>query len=99
MDPIWYKKLPKGIELLPFIRCFQGQPRHSFTKAANSTVGFLLEPPAPGFLPHLCPRSRSTAQTLRQLLTCLDVELIILNFNYRAFPALSVRLEVHNGPL
>lgn len=91
------QKASKGTELLPFLCCFQGQPRHCFTNAANSSVAFLHSLPL-GFLPHLCPRSRSMAWTLRQPLTRLDVELIILNFNYRAFPALSVKLEVHNGP-
>lgn len=38
MDLKWYKKRSEGIELLPFLCCFQGQPNHSFTKAANSSV-------------------------------------------------------------
>lgn len=97
MDLMCYEKLQKELSCCLSSTAFKGNPDTALPiqqiPAQASSTSLPLR-----FLPHLCPRSRSMAWTLRQPLTRLDVELIILNFNYRAFPALSVKLEVHNGP-
>lgn len=98
MDLKWYKKTPRRNWAAAFALLLSRAAQPQLYQGSKFQHSFLLKPPASGFLPHLCPCSRSTAWTLRQLLAPLDAELIILNFNYRAFPALSVKPEVHNGP-
>lgn len=83
--------------LPPFLRR-QGQPDTALPRQQIPEWASALKPPASGFPPHLCPRSRSAARTPGQLVTGLAVERIILHFNYRAFPALSVKLPLTMAP-